>query len=163
MAAYTLIVTRTLGSLLVCGVFAASTAVAGPSPQVPPPPPPPPAQTSPSTSAPQPSNVPDEGEVPDEDDTDRKPTEYHFNPLRAKKELDTGMFYWHKGSYRAAAGRFLEATRWNPSWAEAYFRLGEAQAKLKHKDDAKKSFAKVMQLDPQSKEAKEAKKQIAKL
>lgn len=107
--------------------------------------------------------MPDEGSLPDEDDSERKPTEYHFNPLRAKKELDTGMFYWHKGSYRAAAGRFLEATRWNPGWAEAYFKLGEAQAKLRHKDDAKKSFAKVVQLDPQSKEAKEAKKQIEKL
>lgn len=73
------------------------------------------------------------------------------------------MFYWHKGSYRAAAARFVEATRWNPGWQEAYLKLGETQAKLKHKEDAKKTLAKVVQLDPESKEAKEAKKLTAKL
>jgi TolA-binding protein len=110
--------------------------------------------------------VPDEGELPDEEDTSHKQIEYHFNPLRAKKEFDAGMFYFHQGDfrgYRAAAPRFLEATRWNPGWAEAYLKLGEAEARLKHDDEARKALAKVLELDPKSKEAKEAKKLNAKL
>ena len=124
----------------------------------------PPANSgAPAATAPPAATLPDEGNIPEEDEREHHETEYHFNPIRAKKELDTGMFYYHKGSYRAAATRFLEATRWNPGWAEAYLKLGEAQAKLKHKEEARKALAKVMELDPSSKEAKEAKRLTAKL
>jgi TolA-binding protein len=83
--------------------------------------------------------------------------------LKAKQVLDIGMFYMHKSQYKGAAGRFLEATKWNPGWAEAYLRLGEAQAKLGRLQDAKKSFAKVIELAPKSKEAREAEKRSGKL
>ena len=33
-----------------------------------------------------------------------------FNPLQSKKEATVGEFYFKKGDYRAAAGRFSEAT-----------------------------------------------------
>lgn len=108
--------------------------------------------------------MPDEGNIPEEDEAEQThETEYRFNPLRAQKEYNVGMFYMHKSSYRAAVTRFTEATRWNPGWEEAYLKLGEAQAKLKHNDDARKSLAKVIELAPDSKEAKEAKKLTAKL
>jgi tetratricopeptide (TPR) repeat protein len=108
--------------------------------------------------------LPDEGNIPEEDENEQShETEYHFNPIRAKKEYNVGMFYMHKSSYRAAVKRFIEATRWNPGWEEAYLRLGEAQMKLKHTDDARKSLAKVIELAPDSKEAKEAKKLSSKL
>lgn len=107
--------------------------------------------------------MPDEGNIPEEGDADSKEPDYRFNPVQAKKELDVGIFYLKKNDYRGAAQRFEWATKWNPGWAEAYFKLGEAQAKLKHKGDAKKAFSKVIELDPNSKEGKEAKKLIAKL
>ena len=55
--------------------------------------------------------------------------EYAFNPLQAQKEIRTGNYYFKKGSYRAAAGRFEEATKWNGGEPEAWLRLGEAEEK----------------------------------
>jgi tetratricopeptide (TPR) repeat protein len=105
---------------------------------------------------------PDEDNPPEEDE-EQKPEQYTFNPLKAKQVLEIGMFYMHKSQYKGAAGRFLEATKWNPGWAEAYLRLGEAQAKLGRTEDAKKSFAKVIDLAPKSKDAREAEKRSSKL
>lgn len=145
-------------------MFTTLHAFANPNPQVPPaPPPPPPDKSSPAASSPQDAPLPDEGNIPEEGDSDSKEPDYRFNPLQAKKEFDVGVFYFKKHDYRGAIPRFETATKWNPGWAEAYLKLGEAQAKLKHKEDARKSFAKVVQLDPQSKEAKEAKRLTAKL
>ena len=53
--------------------------------------------------------------------------------FEAQKEIRTGNYYFKKGSYRAAAGRFAEATRWNSGEPEAWLRLGEAEEKLKDK------------------------------
>ncbi len=60
----------------------------------------------------------------------------------------------HKGTlrgYRAALGRFEDATKYDPNSAEAFFRLGEAQEKLKNKDGARAAFEKVLHLAPDSK------------
>ena len=43
---------------------------------------------------------------PPEEDENLKTKEYSFNPLQAQKELNIGNFYFKKGSYKAAAGRF---------------------------------------------------------
>ena len=72
---------------------------------------------------------------PEEDENLARTTEYSFNPLQADKELQVGNFYMKKGSYRAAAGRFQEAAKWNPRLAEAYFRLGEALEKQIQNED----------------------------
>src|ERR1044071_4898401 len=66
---------------------------------------------------------------PDEDAGDGEP-EYAFNPIQAQKELKVGDFYFKKKSYRAAANRYDRATKWNPSFAEAFLKLGETQEKL---------------------------------
>jgi tetratricopeptide (TPR) repeat protein len=129
--------------------------------QVPPPPPPPPDDNQP-IATPDNAPLPDEGNIP-EADGNAKQTDYRFNPLQAKKEFDVGMFYFKKSDYRGAISRFEEATKWNPGYTEAYFKLGEAQAKMKHNDEAKKALSKVLRLDPKSKEAKEAKRLIAEL
>jgi tetratricopeptide (TPR) repeat protein len=152
LAAYTLIVARSYLTLALASLFYAHWANSQTDKQNQP--------SNPPAAAPpqqQDGQLPDEGNIPEEDETQKKP-EYRFNPLQAKKELDTGVFYMRKRSYRAAAARFEEATRWNPSWAEAYLKLGEAQAKLKHSDDARRALAKVVELAPDSKEANEAKK-----
>src|SRR6266496_3186450 len=51
--------------------------------------------------------------IPEEEDKNVKDQEYTFNPLQADREIQTGNYYFKKGSYRAAAGRFREATHWN--------------------------------------------------
>jgi tetratricopeptide (TPR) repeat protein len=106
-----------------------------------------------------PQTPPEEQEPPEEDVT-MKPKEYTFNPLQAEKELKIGDYYFKKGSYRAAAGRFEEATKWNPGMADAYFKLGEAKDKMKDKKSARLAFQKYLELEPDGKEAPRAKKAL---
>jgi tetratricopeptide (TPR) repeat protein len=101
-------------------------------------------------------------EPPEEDETLIPKKDYAFNPLQAAKELKTGDFYFKKGKYKAAAGRFQEATLWNPGLAEAYLRLGEAEDKLRDKKAAHDAYAKFLDLAPQDKRAAEVRNKLAK-
>jgi tetratricopeptide (TPR) repeat protein len=98
---------------------------------------------------------------PEEDETLQAKKEYAFNPLQAEKEVKTGEFYFKKGSFKAAANRFLEATKWNPGLAEAYFWLGEAEQKLKDTTAAHEAWSKFLELAPDGKRAAEVKKKMA--
>jgi len=100
---------------------------------------------------------PQEQEPPEEDES-AKPKEYAFNPLQAAKELKVGEFYLRKKSYKAASTRFLEATRWDPSSAEAFLKLGEAREKLNDADGAKEAYRKYLELSPDTKTAAALKK-----
>jgi tetratricopeptide (TPR) repeat protein len=100
---------------------------------------------------------------PPEEDANLKPKVYAFNPLQANKELQVGIEYFKKRSYKAAAGRFREATNWNPNLAEAWLRLGEAEEKRKNHKDAKEAYAKYLELQPEAKDAAEIRKKIASL
>ena len=102
-------------------------------------------------------------QAPPEEDDNLKVKEYSFNPLQANKELLVGLEYYRKHSYKAAAGRFREATRWNPNLAEAWLRLGEAEEKRKNAKDAKEAYAKYLELQPEAKDAAEIHKKIASL
>jgi len=92
-----------------------------------------------------------------------KPKEYELNPIQAESEIRVGRYYMKKGSFRAAAGRFDEATKWNPSSAEAYLLLGEAREKLADGKGAKAAYAKYLQLAPDGKMAGDVKKRMSKL
>lgn len=100
-------------------------------------------------------------EPAEEDETLTAKKEYAFNPLQAEKELRTGNYYFKKGSYKAAAGRFQEATKWNPGLAEAYFRLAGAQEKLRDKRAAREAYTKFLELAPNDKRADEVRKKLA--
>jgi tetratricopeptide (TPR) repeat protein len=102
-------------------------------------------------------------EIPPEEDTTIAVKEYSFNPLQAEKEVRIGNYYFHKGSYRAAAQRFREATKWNQGYAEAWLRLGEAEEKLKDKTAARDAYAKYVELAPEAKNLADVKKKIGKL
>ena len=104
-----------------------------------------------------------EEQEPPEEDANLKPKVYSFNPLQANKELQVGDLYLKKRSYKAAAGRFREATRWNPNLAEAWLRLGEAEEKRKNRKDAKDAYAKYLELQPEARDAAEIRKKIASL
>jgi tetratricopeptide (TPR) repeat protein len=108
------------------------------------------------------SQAPGDESLPEEDESERK-TEYTYNPLQAQHELNVGNFYFRSKKYNSAVGRYSEATKWNPGWPEAYLKLGEAEAKLHQNDAAKKSLSKVIQLSPDSKEARDARKLLSKL
>jgi len=105
--------------------------------------------------------APSEEQEPPEEDANLKPKDYSFNPLQANKELQVGDLYFKKHSYKAAAGRFREATRWNPNLPEAWLRLGEAEEKRKNRKDAKEAYAKYLELQPEARDAGEIRKKIA--
>jgi tetratricopeptide (TPR) repeat protein len=104
-----------------------------------------------------------EEEVPPEEDTSLAVTEYSFNPLQAQKELQTGNYYFKKGSFRAAASRFREATRWNDGFDEAWLRLGEAEEKLKDRQAAKEAYTKYLALAADAPRSEEIRKKLQKM
>lgn len=103
---------------------------------------------------------PAEQAPPEEDESLTKPHDYIFNPLQASKEIQVGNYYMKKGSYRAAALRFREATRWNPGMPEAWLRLAEAQEKQKDEKAAREAYAKYLELAPDAKNAQQIRKKL---
>lgn len=101
-----------------------------------------------------------EQEPPEEDEA-LKPKEYSFNPLEADRDLKIGNYYFKKGNYKAAASRFREATRWNPTYAEAFLRLGESEEKLNNKPASQQAYEKYLELSPDAKDAGAIKKKLA--
>ncbi len=98
---------------------------------------------------------------PAEEDATLTEKPYAFNPLQAQKEMKVGNFYAKKGSWKAAANRFREATKWNPGLAEAYYRLGEAEEKLNDSKLARQAWARFLELAPNDKRAEEIRKRTA--
>ena len=104
-----------------------------------------------------------ESAVPPEEDKSLAVREYGFNPVQAQKEIRTGNYYFKKGSYRAAAGRFEEATKWNSGEPEAWLRLAEAEEKLREKKAAHDAYEKYLELASDAKNADEIRKKLEKL
>jgi tetratricopeptide (TPR) repeat protein len=98
---------------------------------------------------------------PPEEDASLAPRTYSFNPLEAEKDLKIGNYYFKKGNYKAATSRFREATLWNPTYADAFLRLGDSEEKLKDKKGAEEAYSKFLALAPDSKEAESIKKKLA--
>lgn len=113
----------------------------------------PPASTPPATAS-------GDEENPPEEDESLAPEKFVLNPLESERNVKVGNYYMHRKKFIAAAQRFERATKYNPSSPEAFFKLGEAEQKLKHNDVARSCFQKVLQLAPESKIAAEAKKKI---
>jgi tetratricopeptide (TPR) repeat protein len=107
--------------------------------------------------------VSDKEEVPPEEDESLTVKEYSFNPLQAQKEVSVGNYYFKKGSFRAAAQRFREATKWNAGDAEAWLRLGDAAEKQKDPKTIKEAYSKYLELSPDAKNAAEIRKKVEKL
>jgi tetratricopeptide (TPR) repeat protein len=103
---------------------------------------------------------PQEQEPPEEDES-LAPKEYSFNPLQAEHDLKVGNYYFKTKKYKAALSRFREATRWNPSYAEAFLRLGDSEEKLHDQPAALQAYAKYLELAPDGKEAEAVKKKLA--
>lgn len=116
-------------------------------------------------SQPKPAQQPpsEDDQNPPEEDESVAPEKFVLDPLESERNVKVGNFYMHQGTpagFRAALHRYERATRFNPRNAEAFYKIGEAQEKLKNKDGAKAAFEKVVQVAPDSKLAKEAKKKL---
>lgn len=104
-----------------------------------------------------------EPQAPPEEDEAVAPTVYSFNPLQAEKDMRVGDYYRKQGNFRAAAGRYREATRWNGNSSEAWKHLGEASEKLRNFPAAREAYSKYLSLAPDAKDASQIKKKLAKL
>src|SRR6266568_4784435 len=105
----------------------------------------------------------DKNGLPPEEDKSIAVKDYAFNPLQAQKEIRTGNYYFKKGAFRAAAGRFEEAIKWNSGEPEAWLRLGEAEEKLKDQKAARDAYTKYLELAGTSKVADDIRKKLEKL
>lgn len=99
---------------------------------------------------------------PDEEDESSKPKEYTLNPLQAESEINIGNFYAKKGSYKAAAKRYQEATQWNPASGEAFLKLGEMREKLSDWKSASAAYSKYLELEPAGGRAESIRKKLQK-
>jgi outer membrane protein assembly factor BamD (BamD/ComL family) len=102
-------------------------------------------------------------QLPPEEDKAAVPQQYAFNPLKSKQEVDVGEFYFKKGDYKAAAGRFTEATKWNDGNADAWLRLGSAEEKMNDAKAARAAWEKYLKLASTGKNADEVRKKLEKL
>jgi tetratricopeptide (TPR) repeat protein len=127
----------------------------------------PPAPTDPApgqlkTERPQPATS-DKEEVPPEEDSSLVTTSYSFNPLQSKKDVLVGREYAKKGNYRAAARRYLTATKWDDSNSEAWLLLGEADERLKDRNAARDAYKKYLELASDAKNSADIRKKLDKL
>jgi tetratricopeptide (TPR) repeat protein len=97
---------------------------------------------------------------PEEDTGTFKEKEYTLNPVQAEKEFKIGLYYAKKKSWRAAAGRFDEAAKWNPSLAEAYFKKAEALEKLSETAKARQAWEQFLEAAPDDKRSAEVQKKL---
>jgi tetratricopeptide (TPR) repeat protein len=102
-------------------------------------------------------------EVPPEEDASLTTDAYSFNPLQAEKSLKIGNYYFKLGKYRAAEGRFRDATKWNDGYSEAWLRLGEVEERLKDPKAAKEAYQKYLEVASDAKNAAEIRKKVEKL
>jgi tetratricopeptide (TPR) repeat protein len=148
---YNLIVSRTLLIAFMLSVPVWAQQPAQPAPAAP--------SSSPQAS---PQAQPQEQEPPEEDQS-FKPKTYDFNPLKATDSIRVGDYYFKKGSFAAAKGRYKDATLYDPGSAEAFEKLGEASEKLHDYATARDSYAKYLEMSPTAKDAEAVKKRMEKL
>lgn len=138
-----------------CGLFAATAALR--AQQLPP---------AESTSLPpkESDSPPSLDQLPPPEDKAKGDDEkFAFNPVKSKKAVEIGEFYLRKSDFKAAASRFLEATKWNDGNADAWLKLGEAEEKMNDARAARAAWEKYLQLAPQSKNAAAVRSRMEKL
>jgi len=101
-----------------------------------------------------------ETQEPPEEDKPPTEREYAFNPVQAEKEVGIGKFYFKRKSWKAALGRFQEAAKWNPGYAEAWLRIGETYEQMKELEQAREAYAKFLELAPDDKNAAKVRKKL---
>ena len=90
--------------------------------------------------------------------------EFHpWNPLKARKDIEVGDFYFRRKNYKAALERYKEALYYKDGDAIANFRVAECQEKLGDKDEAKKYYAQYLKILPEGPLAKDAQASLDRL
>jgi hypothetical protein len=90
-------------------------------------------------------------------------TDPAWDPFHAEQDVEVGMFYYHKGDYDAAIGRFEDAIRLRANFAKPRALMAEAYEKKGDKDDAIKYYKEYLQVLPNAADAKKIQSRIDKL
>lgn len=91
----------------------------------------------------------------------REETTALHDPKRAAKDRDVGKFYFDSGDYVGAYNRLKGALAENPEDPEAAYYLAEAARKVNLTDEAVRNYQLVIDLDPEGRKAKAARKALA--
>lgn len=91
------------------------------------------------------------------------PQELPYDPYRAEKNLEIGMFYLKKKNYDAAIERFQESIRYKPNFARPHRLIAEAYEKKGEKAEAVNYYQKYLEILPQAEDAAKVRRRIEKL
>jgi Tetratricopeptide repeat len=100
-------------------------------------------------------NIPDE---PPKSGKHKKTDEPAVHQVTAKDDEDVGEFELSRKNWKAALSRYQSALVTDPENPDVYWGIAESQRQLGDYANAKANYLKVMEYDPDSKHAKEAKK-----
>ena len=90
-------------------------------------------------------------------------TKLQSNDEREQEDLDVAKFYVGNGDLQGAYLRGQDAVKTAPDDPDAHFALAEIALKLNKRDEAIAEYSSCLKLDPDDKEAREARKALAKL
>lgn len=88
---------------------------------------------------------------------------YIHDPELAAKDDKVGKFYLDNGDFKGAYDRYKEATEVAPEDGEAVFGLAESARGLHKTDEAASNYSLYLDVFPDGKKAKEARKALASL
>lgn len=91
--------------------------------------------------------------------TEMKP----WNPHKADKDVEVGMFYFKQKNYPAAESRFREALYWQDNHAQATYRLANVLEKQGKLPEAKFFYQQYLKILPDGELAKDSKKALARI
>jgi tetratricopeptide (TPR) repeat protein len=162
-----LVLAAALSATLLCAQIGAQSDAQNPPPTQPPaevidpkiPPPPPPGPAPATARAASPNGEPIDARIP----PPPPPEEPRFDPLRAEKSVEVGLFYMRKKDYDAALERFQDAAKAKPGFAKPYELMGDAYEKKGMRAEAVKSYEAFIKIVPSSPDAERLRKRIEKL
>lgn len=85
------------------------------------------------------------------------------DPLKARKHVEVGDFYFKKKNYEAATERYRDAIKYNRKWPKAYQKLIRTLEKRGEFPEAVEVCREFIQQNPDSKEAPKFRKKADKL
>jgi tetratricopeptide (TPR) repeat protein len=90
--------------------------------------------------------------------------EFHpWNPMKARKDIEVGNYYFNRKNYKAALDRYKEALYYKDGDAVASYRLAVCEEKVGDKEEAKKYYAQYLKVLPEGPLAKDAQASLIRL
>jgi tetratricopeptide (TPR) repeat protein len=83
-----------------------------------------------------------------------------FEPFKAEKSVEVGMYYLKKKNYDAAIERFQDALRFKPGFARPHLLLGRAYEKKGDFEDSILHYTAYLEILPNAEDAKKVRKKI---